>query len=74
MNKIIVKVQIPLYSNVINGECLVYSEGKKNLHTIPYTAEIEKKVDGAKAYFNATIDKKKQIVIDWNDKVEPQSW
>lgn len=69
----IVKVQVPLMSNIAKPMALVYDEEQKFRCFVDVSAELLKTMDGRpKAYFIASIDDDGMLIL--GDEVEARPW
>ena len=68
----IVKIQIPLFSNKNNPPALVYNKDRSLYEYIEVTEELKKRMNGnAKAYFSVRGNGKPLEIVG---RVEDQSW
>lgn len=70
----IFKVQIPIVSNVIEPDALVYNEDRSILEEVPVTMELQELFPPgvAKIYVKGTYNQKGEI--DLQEVVEDQPW
>lgn len=68
----IIKIQLPLNSNVREAPALIYNERKTVYLRSPVKIVQEIMAGRPKVYFKAHIDKNKQLVV--GEEVEEQKW
>lgn len=68
----IVKVQLPLSSNVDNPPALVYNKERTLMQQFPVTKDLKQLMGGQdKRYFHAALNEKKELVLGKPTKHQP---